>query len=193
MSKETLLKPSILPFSKSEKPPKVFSKFGKIILLVSLVLMLGVGFLVFSLIEKPPTQEAYLLELIARIENGEELPAGEKRNYCHLMSILRDSISANCVCVLDGINWDNPPKNPDKLPEVWEEFKQPTTGGNRRFFRHKIYIKIVIGFDVNNSNGEVKPHWHRENPNAFKGQEYIDKDCQLTYKKAKKSHIYVRK
>lgn len=110
------------------------------------------------------------------------------------MSILRDSISPQCVCVLDGINWDNPPKSPEKLPDGWELIEDDKNNGNRFRFQHKIYTKIKIGFDAKDSNGNDKPHWHRENPNKRKKKlQYLDKDCNPLDRHKSETHIYTRK
>lgn len=110
------------------------------------------------------------------------------------MYVLRDSISPQCVCVLDGINWDNPPRSPEKLPENWEEFKNSKDEGKRRYFKHKIYTKIEIDFDLKDSQGREKPHWHRVNPNSrSKKDQYLDKNCNPLKKGNQETHIYTRK
>jgi len=162
--------------------------------LIGFFLILGIGFGIYAVFPEPKNDEDYLLELIDRIESGEELPSGEWKDYCHLMAVLRDSISPPCVCVLDGINWDNPPRSPEKLPEVWELFERAKNNGNRKFFRHKLYPKIVIGIDMKDSNGNKKPHWHRENPNSVSKKDlYLDKNCLPVKRGGEESHIYVRK
>ncbi len=109
------------------------------------------------------------------------------------MAVLRDSISPPCVCALDEINWDNPPRNPEKLPEGWEEFFKSNNQGNRRFFRHKVYRNIRIDFDAKDKNGNDKPHWHRENSNEKdKKRQYLDKDCNPIKRGLPDSHIYIR-
>ena len=101
----------------------------------------------------------FLLELITKIENGEELPSGELKDYCHLMAVLRDSISPRCVCVLDGINWDNPPKSPEKLPDNWVEFKNLKDEGSRRYFKHKILTKSIFnGRNPKICTGNISVH-----------------------------------
>ncbi len=145
------------------------------------------------MLENPKTDEDRLLDLINRIENGEDLPSGEMRDYCHLMAVLRDSISPKCVCALDGINWDNPPRSPEKLPEVWELIQYEPNNGNRLRFQHKIYTRIVVGFGATDSNGDKRPHWHRENPNKQqKNVQYLDKNCNPIKRGLPDSHIYVR-
>ncbi len=152
---------------------------------------MGIG--IYAVLPEPKNQEDQLTDLIARIESGEDLPSGEMRDYCHLMATLRDSISPQCVCLLDDINWDNPPRSPEKLPEVWEEFENPKNQGNRLSFRHKIYTKIKIEFDRYDSQGREKPHWHRENPNKKNQKdEYLDFDCNTIRRGAPNSHLYVR-
>ncbi len=175
---------------KLAKKPFIFPKKG---FLIGFLLFLGIGFGIYALFPDTKSQEDQLTDLITRIEGGEELPSGELKDYCHLMAILRDSISPPCVCILDGINWDNPPKSPERLPDVWEFVENDPNNGHRPRYRHKTYTRIIIGFDLYDTNGDEKPHWHRENPNTRKGQEYLDKDCQVMYRKSKKSHIYTRK
>ncbi len=186
-------KPQIKPkiFSESEKPRKSFY-FPKIGVLIGFLLILGIGFGIYAVFPETQSQEDQLTDLITRIESGEDLPSGEFKDYCHLMAVLRDSISPKCVCALDGINWDNPPKNPERLPEVWEEYRDQRDNGERRYFKHTLYPKIKIDFDAKDTNGNERPHWHRENPNPRKGQEYLDQDCNITFRKSKPSHIYVR-
>ena len=154
-------------FSESEKPRKSFN-FPKIGVLIGFLLILGIGFGIYAVFPEPKSQEDQLRDLITRIEGGEDLPSGEWKDYCHLMAVLRDSISPKCVCVLDGINWNNPPKSPEKLPEVWELIVDERDQGFRPRYRNKLYPKIVIGFDQYDSQGREKPHWHRENPNKKK-------------------------
>ncbi len=179
-------------FFETEKPQKPFI-FPKIGILIGFFVILGIGFAIYAVLPEPKSQEDQLTDLIARIEGGEELPSGEWKDYCHLMAVLRDSISPKCVCALDGINWDNPPRSPERLPEGWQEYKIPNNGGKRLFFRHKIYPKIKIDFDANDSQGNEKPHWHRKNPNGRSDRDlYIDQDCGIVAKNSKKSHIYVR-
>lgn len=134
-------------------------------------------------------EQTYLAELIARRESGEQLPKGEMHDYCHLLYVLKDSIPLECVCVLDGINWDKPPQNPEKLSGDWEEVstseqKERTT---TRTFKHRLY-KFRINFDTRG-----KAHWHRFNPNSVKKSDfYLDKDCKPILKGSKESHIFVR-
>lgn len=182
---EEITKPIIEVFEPNKRPQKPF--------FIVFVLILGIGFVLYSVFENSKNDEDYLVELITKIESGEELPSGELKDYCHLMAVLRDSISPRCVCVLDGINWDNPPKSPEKLPENWEEYRDSRDIGNRRYFKHKIYSKIKIDFDLYDSQGRERPHWHRENPNKRKGEEYLDQDCKPILRKSKPSHFYLRK
>ena len=105
----------IQSFSETEKP-KIPSFFSKIGIFIVFFVVWGIG--IYAVLPEPKSQEDQLTDLIVRIESGEDLPSGELRDYCHLMAVLRDSISPKCVCVLDGINWDNPPQNPEKLPET---------------------------------------------------------------------------
>ncbi len=178
-------------FFETEKPQKPFI-FPKISILIGFLLLLGIGFAIYAVFPEPKSQEDELTDLITRIESGEDLPNGEWKDYCHLMAVLRDSISPQCVCVLDGINWDNPPRSPERLPEVWELIVDERDQGNRFRFKHKTYTRIVIGFDATDSKGDERPHWHRENPNKKKGQEYLDQDCNPVRSKSNPSHIYVR-
>jgi hypothetical protein len=105
---------------------------------------------------------------------------------------LRNEISPECVCILDGINWDNPPKSPEFLSEDWE-FIHDDPSRLRVRFRHKFYPKIVIGFDEKNSLRENRPHWHRENPDNLKEFPYLDKNGNPVRRGSPNSHIYTRK
>ncbi len=177
-------------FPETEKSKKPFYFLKKRLFLIGFFVILGMGFGIYSVFPEPQSQEDQLTDLINRIESGEDLPSGEMRDYCHLMAVLRDSISPQCVCVLDGINWDNPPKNPEKLPKVWELIQDEPNNGNRLRFQDKTYTKIVVGFDATNSNGDERPHWHRENPNKKKGQEYLDQHCNTLYAVCIKIHTF---
>ncbi len=182
----------IKSFSKIElsKTPFIFPKIG---FLIGFLLILGIGFGIYALFPEPKKDENYLLELITRIQGGEELPSGEWKDYCHLMAVLRDSISPQCVCILDGINWNNPPRSPEKLPEGWQEYKNSKDDGNRRFFKQKVYPKIKIDFDAEDSQGREKPHWHRQNPNyQSQKDQYLDRDCNIVRRYHPHSHLYVR-
>jgi hypothetical protein len=141
------------------------------------------------------SDEEYLAELSSKVEAGEYLASGEMRDYCQLLATLRDSISSECVCILDGINWDNPPRNPALLPDVWQEYKAKEDQGNRRNFKHKLYPKIHIDFDLKDKNGNERPHWHRLNPNkgTDKKKQYLDKNCFPVSRHSPESHIYTRK
>lgn len=109
-------------------------------------------------------EQTYLAELIARRESGEQLPKGEMHDYCHLLYVLKDSIPLECVCVLDGINWDKPPQTPEKLNGDWEEVTSERPD-RHLFFKHRVYQKIKIRYDFELENGR-EGHWHRYNPNS---------------------------
>jgi hypothetical protein len=180
-------------FSKTEKQSKKSFDFSKKGLLIVFSLILGIGLATYALFPEPKSQEDELADLIRRLEGGEVLPSGEMVDYCRLMAILRDSISPSCVCVLDGINWDNPPRSPEKLTDEWEFIEDDPNKGFRPRYRHKFYPKIIIGFDIDDSNGNEKPHWHRENPNKqHKKVPYLDKDCNPIRRNSPQSHIYIR-
>jgi hypothetical protein len=107
--------------------------------------------------------------------------------------MLRNEISPECVCVLDGINWDNPPKSPADLSQDWELIEDEKSVSNRFIFKHKDYPKIRIGFDEKDKNGKEKPHWHRENPDLkSKKYRYLDKDGNTVMRNTPNSHIYVK-
>ncbi len=182
----------IKPFSKNELHKKPFN-FSKKAFLIIFSVVLGIVFGIYAIFPEPKSQENQLTDLINRIEGDEKLPSGEMRDYCHLMAVLRDSISPACVCALDGINWDNPPRSPEKLPEVWELIPEDEYQSNRFRFQHKTYTKIRIGFDAKDKNGNDKPHWHRENPNKKdKKRQYLDKNCNPIKRSLPDSHIYIR-
>jgi hypothetical protein len=125
------------------------------------------------------------------LQAGEYLASGEMKDYCRLTYELRNEISPECVCILDGINWDNPPKSSDFLSEDWELLYEEKSLSNRLKYRLKKYPKIIIGFDSKDRNGNENPHWHRENPNGKKFP-YLDKYGKPTARNTPHSHIYVK-
>ncbi len=145
-------------------------------------------------------EQTYLAELIARRESGEQLPKGEMHDYCHLLYVLKDSVPLECVCVLDGINWDKPPQNPEKLNGDWEDVTNPNDI-NRQRFKNKRYPKVEIYFDkaieseYKGKNAAIRQnHWHRVNPNSKNDKDrYLDIDCNAIHKNNPKSHIFPKK
>ena len=125
-------------------------------------------------------------------------PAQTKVYVTKLLFLLRDSVSTECVGVLDGINWDNPPKSPEKLGEEWEEVTKPGIPGLTRTFRHRKY-RLLINFDKGNPSAPQKAdkyrdHWHRLNPNKTGKQNYyLDSQGKPAGKGTKPSHIFPRK
>ncbi len=107
-------------------------------ILLSFLLILLSGTAIFYAVFNVKSDEEYLAELSARLQAGEYLASGEMKDYCCLTFELRNEISPECVCLLDGINWDNPPKSPEFLSEEWEEYFVKENLIGRRFFRHKI-------------------------------------------------------
>jgi hypothetical protein len=176
---------------KKHKKPVNKDNFRPILFIFALILAFSAA--IFYAAFETKSDEEYLAELSARLQAGEYLASGEMKDYCRLTYELRNEISPECVCILDGINWDNPPKSPDFLSEDWEFIEDEPGNGVRPRFKHKVYPKIVIGFDSFDSNGNEKPHWHRENPNPQRLKEYLDKNGKETARNSKNSHIYLRK
>jgi hypothetical protein len=176
---------------KKHKKPVNKDNFRPILFIFALILAFSAA--IFYAAFETKSDEEYLAELSARLQEGEYLASGEMKDYCRLTYELRNEISPECVCILDGINWDNPPESPDFLSEDWE-FIEDDPNKFRKRFRHKQYRKIVIGFDVNDCRGENRPHWHRENSdNNFKDFPYLDKKGNPVRRGSPNSHIYTKK
>jgi hypothetical protein len=158
---------------------------------LAVLLVLMVAGLIYEIAEEPSNEEK-LAELTQKLAQEGGLPLGDYKDYCQLMAVLRDSIPTDCVCVLDGIDWNNPPKSPEELPDEWEEVTDPRNGSGRKEFAHKKYPKIIIGFDAKDQNGRDRPHWHRYHPYRSRKDYYLDIDCNSLNRGHKHSHIYVK-
>jgi len=178
----------------SQKPKKNnYFPFGLVFLIIAIFV---------AILYNSNSDEEYLAKLIIKIETKQELSEQEMFDYCHFLYVLRDSISSECVCILDGIDWENPPKNPDFLSEDWKEITHPHQAlySNTRVFVHKKYNKIRISFDkakiVNQKTKayEAKDHWHRFNPNSqkIKYDYYLDFRGANVGKGSDKSHILTK-
>ena len=194
---QTLIKKTdIKPFAPEQKPP------GK----APAKVLIGVAFLsvlaFFAAVYLPDGKNdaEYLDELIERKEKGEILPSGEEKDFCILMASLRDSILLDCMPVLEGINWERPPKSPEALGPDWVEItsdKQDEDATTRKF-QHLVYKKLIIYFDKGDpsDNGfAAQDHWHRQNPNATHKVKYarLDKHGKPVHRKSGSSHLIVRK
>ncbi len=175
----------------NEKAPK--PKIAKYIWgFILLLFLVGLG--IFALLPQQ-NDEQYLKYLIDKLTNQGSLPAGEMKDYCHLNYVLNQKMTLECACLLDQINWDNPPL-PEELPKEWEEIGTGSPTG--RLFKHKIY-GFEIRFDYGNPNLNPKAdgyhdHWHRENPLATnQNDRYLTKNCQVVRKGHTQSHIPLRK
>lgn len=193
-----LTRPPDLPQPFEDKKLKPFRRAAFIGLAVSALLAL------FAAVYVPEgkTEEEYLEVLIEKKEAGEFLASGEEKDYCLLMAALKDSIVLDCLPVLEGINWERPPKSPEALGPDWVEITHPEQkkNGNRSEFCHKKHPKIKIVFDkgVPDAPGKglkayiKQDHWHRFNPNAKGTQDlYLDKSSFPVPDKSKDSHILI--
>ena len=190
--------PNDVPAGFPQEPAESFllprPKFNFAVIFTVLILI-GLAYAYFRPAGKSP--EEYLQELQNRKDTGEYLSAGEQTDFCELLFELRDSISTDCVGCLDGINWDNPPKMPNKLDDNWEEMPS-YDARNTRVFRHKKY-RLEIHFDKGDPAAPPKAHracdhWHRVNPNYTSDKDYyLDKAGRPIKKGHKNSHIEPRK
>ena len=125
--------PAVFPKERAEEtfmPRRKFNPWPGFIVLI----LIGLAF-AYSL-SGGKSQKDYFDQLSDRKEAGEFLTSGEQKDYCELLFQFRDSVSTECVGVLDGINWDNPPKSPEDLGEDWEELPSRLPKRHRNF-RHR--------------------------------------------------------
>ena len=191
---ERMALPAVFPTKPAEKTDPSSPKFN---FKVAFIVLIITGLIVVYFLPKGKSREEYFQELQNRKEAGDYLTSGEKTDFCELLFLLRDSVSTECVSILDGINWDNPPKSPEFLSEDWEEL--PTGDSKRsRKFKHKKY-GIEFVFDTADETAGKKAaksrgHYHRFNPNSKnKTDYYLDENGLPCSKGSKSSHIYTRK
>ena len=187
-------KAAVFPTKPAKKtdPPK--PKFNFKVLFIVLII---IGLAGIYLWPEGKSREEYFQELQNRKEAGDYLTSGEKTDFCELLFLLRDSVSVECVNILDGINWDNPPKSPEGLSEDWEELPSRKPREHREF-KHRKY-GFRIRFDIGQPNASKKAHksrnhWHRYNPNSVSDHDmYLDKFGNIIRKNHGDSHIQIRK
>lgn len=193
---------------------------NKFSVVIGFILLLVISYFILNLITienkvyKPfITPKNEQVDRYEYLKSKKKLSKDEKTEYCHLADIIDNIILKECVCdgnknkTIDktGIDWLFPPNIDDITDFGYEEFS-PTNKSNydkRRYFRHKKYTDIVIGFDFGHDsydeNGEVVehdvnyPHWHRYknyDDDSFKNV-YINECQELTRRGKLDAHIFI--